>query len=168
MAYVANMNLNDTAIASAPTSITAPMINWGADYIKSQNVPGSVVLAYNKAPIDAPQTVRFASTPIANIYQNTPVDPSYQLPQKRGLSLVAQLNQVVTVTDNADPSFRVDLPYSAHVVLRTPMSSFLTEAQIWSILTRAMSCLVDKQTVANPYEYRLKQLLRGGLVPDRL
>lgn len=168
MTKVINLNVSDTPISGAPTTVPCPSLNWGKDFAKKQNVAGQAVLSYNASPADAPQTVRFASTPISNIYTNTAVDPSYQLPNKRGVSLLAQLTQVVTVTDDAVPEYRVDLPFEAHVVFRTPLTSFLTEAQMFGIITRAFACLIDEQTPANPSEYRLKQLLRGVMVPDNL
>lgn len=169
MAKVVNLNLNDTPISGAPTTTGFKAINFAADYVKSQNTPLSCLLTYNKAPYDAPQTVRFSSTPISNIYANTAVDPSYQLPYKRGQSLLAQLTQIATITDDADPTYRVDLPFESHLVFRCPQTSFLTDAQLYGIIQRAFCTLADSaMDPVNFFGSRIAMLLRGGMVPKGL
>lgn len=168
MAKVVNMNANDTLISGAATTITIQPLNYGKDWVKTQNTAGTAVLTYMNSPTDAKQTIRYATTPIANVYANTTVDPSYQLPNKRGVSIVAQLNHVVTVTDDSDSEYQVELPIEAHVVMRIPQTSLLSDTQLFYIVKRAISTLIDEQTPANPETYRFSQLIRGAMVPDNL
>jgi len=152
--------------------LDVPNINWHSDYVKSQVGPKNVVLTSLRTPIDAPKTVRFSVTPVGNVYTNSGVDPSYQLPQKRGVSVLGQVTRVITVTDNTDPTFRVDLPFSAHLVFRTPLISYLTEAQILSLIMEVPALFFDmSQTYYDTDEpdkraIRLSQLLRGAVIPQ--
>lgn len=169
MAHVVNMNVTDTAQTTPNTWSKPVALNYGQDYAVTTDSANNVQLSYKRAPFDAPQRVRFAATPVANIYANTDVDPSYQLPNKRGISLLAQLTQVVTVTDDVDPTYRVDLPLEAHMVIRIPKTSLLSDSQLFSVAERAYSLIFDaSRGVDAPESLWFTDLIRGTMRPKSL
>lgn len=165
MAKSVTLNINDTAISGGPQalSVSLPAINWPVDWSKTVDEAGSATLTYKPAPFDAPQTAKFAVNRIANIYAGSPVDASYQLPYKRGASILCQVNLVASVTDTADSTYRVDLPLSAHLVIKAPMSGLLTVNDIRSVAERAFALLYETGSTDST---RLTELLKGSMLPE--
>jgi len=165
MAKTVNLHIADTPIEGGPSSLSVdlPAINWPKDWSKVKDVSGSATLSYKPAPFDAPQTAIFAVSKIANVYTGTPVDPSYQLPFKRGMSVLCQCNLVASVTDTEDPTYRVDLPISAHLVIKAPVSGLLTVGNIRTVAERAMSLIYETGAVDDS---RLTELLKECMLPE--
>lgn len=168
MTKVIDFHEADTAISGATGSVALDVLNYAKDWVPTQTVAGQTMLSYSKAPPDAKSTLRYATTPVSNIYTGSTVDASYQLPNKRGISLLTQLTQVVTVVDDADPlGARIDLPFSTHVVFRCPLTSLLTDAQYTSLFVRGISGIADS-SLSNTalVGARLAQLIRGQMTPS--
>jgi hypothetical protein len=134
--------------------------------VKSTNNNGKeVVLTNITSPIDRPENIRLAYTDIANVYNGTGVEPSVSAPTKRGVSILAQVTDVVSVSDDADADFRIDLPLSCHLVIKAPASEHVNAEQIKTVLGRLLSSLYDTGATSDS---RLEAILRGSLVPAEL
>lgn len=159
------LNANDTVPSggSATMSVEVDNLNWSTDWAKTTNVAGNSVLTLVSAPPDQPQTARVGLTQVANVYTGTSVDPSYQLPFKRGVSAVAQLNAVYRVTDSDPSILPIDLPVSAHIVLRVPLSSLLTNDHMLAVIARTIPLLFDTSDTSSA---RIGKVLRGALLPE--
>lgn len=168
MAKVVSYNEADTAITGASQNLTISALNYGADWVPTQTIAGQTQLSYVRTLPDAKSTIRYASTPIANIYTGSSVDASYQLPNKRGLSLLGQTTQVVTITDSADSTYRIDLPFSTHWVFRAPLTNLLSEDQMYHVFARGLSSCVDRAIDSNDNSVRLWQLLFGQMTPKNV
>jgi len=168
MTKVINQGYTDTPV-SGVTSLTFPraVLNIDKDFrVKSTNNNGKeVVLTNITSPIDRPENIRLAYTDIANIYSGTGVEPSVAAPTKRGISVLAQVTDVVSVTDDTDADFRVDLPISCHLVIKVPASEYINAAQVKTVLGRLLSSLYDTGATSDS---RLEAILRGSLVPSEL
>lgn len=165
MSRIVDLHIADTAISGGPQNLTPvlPAINWRTDWAKTSDVSCSASLSYKPAPFDAPQTVKFSVSRISNIYAGSPVDPSYQLPYKRGMSILCQVNLVATVTDSQDSTFRVDLPLSAHMVIKAPLSGLITVGNIRTVAERAMALIYEQGIVDDT---RLTELLKESMLPE--
>lgn len=163
MSRVINFGYTDTAI-SGVTSLAFPrgLLNYGADFREVTDSNGELILTNLTCPIDRPENIRMAYSLVQDIYKGTGIDVKVQNPLKRGVSLLAQVTEVATVTDSADPSFRMDLPISAHIVLKVPASADLTDAHVQTIVGRLVSCLYETGSLTTA---RIKALLRGSLEP---
>lgn len=164
MAIEINRGYTDTAI-SGVTGLTFPraILNYSKDFRVKWNKEGKEVLLTNlTSPIDRPENIRLAYTDIANIYSNTGIEPSVASPTKRGVSILAQVTDVLSVVDTANADFRIDLPVSAHLVLKVPSSQYINAAEVQILLGRLLSSLFDSGSVTNS---RLEAILRGSLVP---
>lgn len=171
MATSTALHLGVTAVGG--TTLQAyqlPNINWATDWSKVGGAANSTLLASVISPYDAQTRLRVSTSPVANVYAGTGVDPSYMLPTKRGVSMLVQLNLVASVTDSADPKFRADLPISCHVVMKLPMSGYLTESDLEAVLQATFASFYGTNvgTVANglhPYANRISLLnrLAGGI-----
>jgi hypothetical protein len=167
MSRIINFGYTDTAIVPDPGTLTlerAPL-NFGADFREQTSQTGELVLTNLSSPYDRPETMRFGYTKIANVYNNSGIDPTVYAPTKSGVSLLCQINETVSVTDSTDPSFRMDFPISAHMVIKVPSSDAITASDVETLVGRLVSTLFD--TGASD-DTRLKQLLRGALTPKDL
>lgn len=168
MAIAINPGYTDTPVSGVP-SLTFPraVLNIGTDFrVKNQNNNGKeVVLTNITSPIDRPENIRIAYTDVANIYSGTSVEPSVLAPSKKGVSILSQVTDIYSVTDSTNVDFRIDLPMSAHLVLKVPASQYITGAVVQTLVGRLLSSLFDTGVTSTT---RLEAILRGSLTPTEL
>jgi len=167
MAKVISRGYTDTPITGV-SSLTFPraILNFQKDFrVKSNNNGKEVILTNITSPIDRPENIRIAHTDIANIYGGTNVEPSVLSSTKRGVSVLAQVTEVLSVTDDANSDFRIDLPVSAHLVIKVPSSQYVTADTVQILVGRLLSSLFDSGATTTS---RLEAILRGSLVPTEL
>lgn len=167
MTTVVTKGYTDTPVEGVTAlTLDRAVLNFAKDYrVKSNDAGKEVVLTNLSSPIDRPEKIRIAYSEIANVYTGTGIDPSVSSPTKRGVSVLVQLTNVLTVTDSVDPSYRRDYPLSIHAVIKVPSSEFITADVIEENLGRLMSGLFDTGSIDTS---RLESILRGSLVPSDL
>lgn len=134
-----------------------------SDFVVTSNVPGEVYLTNKSAPIDQPERIRYALQLIADIYKGTLIDPAYFATSKKGASFVTQSWQQMSITDPANPSFRVDLPIGYHTVIRFPDSPYLTVQDIFDGYLRHFSSQFTTADGVTADQWAAQ--LRGALLP---
>lgn len=161
-----NQGFNDTPIDGV-SSLNFPrgLVNFQADFREKTTSPTEVVLTNLSSPIDRPETIRLARTEVADVYKNTQIAPAVMAPSKRGVNLLAQVNETVLVTDSTDADFMQLLPISAHLVVKVPASEYIDASMVQTLLGRLISALYD---TGSTDESRLAALLRGSLTPKGL
>lgn len=166
MAKVVNKGYTDTPVEGVP-SLTFPraVLNFAADFRVKGNQPGEVVLANITSPVDRTEQIRIAFSNITNVYSGTSIEPSLAAPTKRGISLLCQVTDIISVTDDTDPDYRIDLPVSYHLVIKVPANENLTTTLIQEGLGRMISGVFDTGSTTLT---RLAALIRGSLVPSDL
>lgn len=166
MAKVINKGYTDTPV-SGVTSLAFPraILNFKADFRVKSDQPNEVVLTNITSPVDRPEQIRVAFSNIANVYSGTTIESSVAAPTKRGVSILCQVTDIISVTDNTDPDYRIDLPVSYHVVIKVPANENLTTTLIQEGLGRMISGLFDTGSTTLA---RLEALIRGSLVPSDL
>lgn len=162
MSYSLNKGYTDS-IATAK-SVPVVDLNYGSDFRVSTDVSGEVTLTNVTSPLDRNETIRFALAPIKDVYTNTGVDASYMAPSHQGLSLVVQVSDTWRYEDSANPTAsKVDLPISAHLVIKAPKTSYIGADDYLAIAKRAFSLLFATGSVDSS---RLMQMLKGALDPN--
>lgn len=167
MTKIKSVGYTDTPI-SGVTSLTFPraILNFNKDFrVKSNNAGKEVVLTNITSPVDRPEKIRIAFTDVANVYTGTGVEPSVTAPTKRGVSVLAQVTETISVTDDTNPEFRIDLPVSYHMVIKVPTSEHINAVDIQAGIGRLLSSLFDSGSTSTS---RLEAILRGSLVPTEL
>lgn len=167
MAKVISKGYTDTPIAGVG-SLTFPraVLNIEKDFRVKSNQPGKeIVLTNITSPIDRPEKIRIAYSEVANIYSGTGIEASLAAPTKRGVSVLAQDTNVITVLDSANPDYRIDLPVSYHLVIKVPASEHISATDVQEGLGRLLSSLFDSGTNTSA---RLEAILRGSLTPLEL
>lgn len=120
MAKVKSMGYTDTPVEGV-TELTFPraILNFGKDFrVKSNNAGKEVVLTNITSPVDRPEKIRIAYTDVANVYSGTGVEASVLAPTKRGVSILAQVTETISVTDDTDPDYLSTYLYLTTLWLR--------------------------------------------------
>lgn len=165
MSKVKSNGYTDTAIAGSPV-LTFPRaaINFAADMRVKSNQPGKeVVLTNITSPIDRPEKIRIAYSDVANVFSGSGVEATVFTPTKRGVSILAQVTDVISITDSADPDYRIDLPVSFHLVVKVPANENISADDVETGIGRLLSSLFDTGVSSTS---RLEAILRGSLVPS--
>jgi len=167
MSKVKSYGYTDTPVEGVST-LTFPraVLNFSTDFrVKSNQSGKEVILTNITSPIDQPEKIRLCYSEIANIYGGTGIEASVFSPTKKGVSILAQLTDVISITDSVDADYRIDLPVSYHVVMKIPANSNITADDVQTGLGRLLSCLFDTGDTSSS---RLEAILRGSLVSSEL
>jgi len=143
-------------------SLSRPVINFSSDFRVKTEKSGEVVLTNLTTPLDRPEQIRIATSDIRDVYANTDIDPSVYAPSKRGVSILTQITDTLSVADDNDADFRVDLPVSAHLVVKVPASEYISADKVEALVARLISTLYE---TGEDGTTRIDSVLRGSLVP---
>lgn len=157
-------NRTDTAI-SGVSSLALPLavLNLPVDFVVKSRNAKDVTLSNITSPLGAVETIRFAVNDVANVYTGSSIQPTLWATSKHGVSVLAQINEIFSITDTVDATFRQDLPMSAHIVLKVPDSEFMTGDLLKAIVGRLADTLFNAGVVTSE---RLAALTRGSLLPQ--
>lgn len=168
MSKSVNVGYTDTVLSpdtSASLTLLRAPLNVGVDYAVKSNAPGEVVITNITSPADRIEKIRFGYSEVSDIYKGSGIDPAYYGPSRKGVSVVVQLTEVQRVVESTDINYAVDLPISAHLVIKVPSHELVTSATVETALKRLLSALYPKGGTTLT---RLTALLRGSLVPPEL
>lgn len=146
---------------AATTNLTLPIPSvdfTAAKFATTEEGVNKVVLTNLASPVDQPETARIERQHVANVYTGTNIPRTLWATSTRGFSLVGQVNDIWRITNTGDPTFMLDLPVSAHWVLKCPSTPYLTVAQLTATLTRSISLIGENGKNLNEY-------LRGAVRP---
>lgn len=165
MAKIISKGFIDTPINGVSSlGFARGLLNYKADFrVKSEDAGKEVVLTNITSPIDRPEKIRIAFSDVSNVYNGSGIESGVYAPTKRGVSVLAQVTNVISVTDDADPTYRVDLPVSYHLVIKVPVSEAITGQVIQEGIGRLLSGLFDTGSTGTT---RLESILRGSLTPS--
>lgn len=162
-----SLGYTDTPIVGyTEQKTTRGALNFSRDFRVKSIQPGKeVVLTNITSPVDRPEKVRIAFSEVANVYSGSGIDASVLAPTKGGVSILVQLTNIMSVTDDANPDYRIDLPLSYHLVIKAPASEYISAAEIQEGLSRLLSCLYDSGSSETT---RLEAIMRGSLEPTEI
>lgn len=156
----------DTAISGVSSlSLDRGLINFGKDFSVQKNGTTDVTLVNLTTPVDRPEKFRFAISDVANIYTNTGIDPSVWGTSKQGQSVLIQLTEILSVTDDADPKYRVDLPIQCNITLKVPKNGLITSDYLKTFIGRAVSGAFETGSTDTK---GIQRLMHGSLIPADL
>lgn len=166
MALTTSFGYSDTITTTK--NIAVPDLDYDKDFAVVKDDADEVVLTNTTSPLDQPETLRFGYQNVANIYANTGIDPSYMSITRKGVSLVAQVNDILRVSCSDEGACNmniIDLPVTAHVVVKVPLSQYVTASEAMKVVNRAVSSLYATGTTGTT---RLEAMLRHSLMPAGL
>lgn len=151
-----------TSPATTRTALDPDPINWGADYRVKLEKAGEVIVSNIKAPIDAPETIRFAWSEISDVFKGSSLKATPGQVTD-GISILAQLN---CVGINSGQIGSESFPISAHLVLKVPKGMYMDSSDIGVILSRLLGSIYETKDAA--FTDRVDAVLRGILTPKDL
>lgn len=161
MSYSINTGYTDTVTTTKNVAI--PDLSYVSDFTVTTDTAKEAILTNITSPMDRVETIRFGSTDIKDVYTGTGIDPAFMAPSHKGVSIVMQMNDIWRYCDATNLALpQIDLPISAHIVLKVPKTSYVTADQFLSALTRAFSLAFATGSVTST---RLYSLLKGALDP---
>jgi hypothetical protein len=164
MSYTTNWGYTAAADV-ANRRITPANLNFGTDFVKTSYKPGEAILSNLTSPLDRVETVRFAVSPVANIYSGAKLDPSNQSQNKRGTNVLIQVRSCLGVTDS-DTNQKIILPFEGHLVLRIPQHDAVTADIAKTHVSRVLGALYEDNDIS--MGNRLNALLHGSVLPVAL
>lgn len=164
MAKVKTNNYTDTPIEGV-SSLNFPraLLNFSKDFRVKSDTGKEVVLVNTTSPLGAIEKIRISYSDVANVYSGTGIDASIMAPTKQGVSILAQVTDVISVTDDTNADYRIDLPISCHLVVKIPASEHISASDVQARIGRLLSSLFDTGVSTTT---RLEAILRGSLVPS--
>lgn len=161
MSKSTSWGLTDTPINGVTSlNFQRGLLNFSSDFSVSESSPKECKLVNLTSPLDRVERVTIATTPVASIYKDSGIDPKVQAPSKKGTQVLVKIQDILSVSDSADPGYRIDLPLQAHMVLRFPNDETITADVILKQLGRMISCIYDTGSTATS---RLNEIIRGAL-----
>lgn len=156
-------NHTDTAV-SAVGSLQPDSLNFSVDFAKMATKAQEAVVTNLTSPVDRKETIRWAYSRIANVYTGSDISPSAYAMNKTGASVLAQLNCVLSFSDDA--GVRTDLPLSAHLVMKVPNHEAITGTILSSLLKRLVGTLYEESD--SSMDARLTALVHGAVLPKAI
>lgn len=156
MAKVSTFSFTNTTAGT--NQVTPPALGLTTNYALAAEDANNAVLNNKTAPIDAEEIVTFRSRPIAQV--NTDLNIQYPSPVKTGIQYQVQVEDVLTTTDTADASFRVDEPIVALLTIRHPKSGNINNAIIAQVMQRLIGCVLKADGT-----WRFDDLMRSAEKP---
>lgn len=145
-------------------NLSVPDLSYATDYAVKESTPNKVVLVNRTTPFNQPEYIRYGYQSINDIYSGTGIEPTAMATSKRGVSVVGQLDSTLSVTcatESGCPK-QILLPISAHWVLKTPISQYITGDILLAELLRSYSTAFGTGSTSSTM---LEAIVRGALLP---
>lgn len=136
-------------------------VPYTTDYSVKDKTSGETIWTNTKSPLDRPETVRQAYSVVKDIYKGTDIASGVRAASSKGVSLLTQVTQTWEVTDSADATVRVQLPVSAHLVIKMPASGDVTSTMVEALLQKMIGSLYNESSALSTA--KLDALLRGSI-----
>jgi hypothetical protein len=139
-------------------TVTQKAIGITTNYASIQEDSSTAVLNNKTAPIDAEEIVTYRSKNLPKV--DTGLNIQYPSPVKTGIQYQIMVEDTLSTTDSADPSWRVDEPIIAQLTIRHPRSGNITNDIVGQVVTRLVSAAMKADG-----SWRFDDLMRGAEKP---
>lgn len=144
------------------TALALPIAILNYDDFKIiESGPGISKYTDITSPTDQPSTLRIAQRVRPNVYAGTSIDPTVFLASKSGTDTVVELQEVWTVSDSEDTSYRQDFPVRIGLSFTTPNSALVTADEVRYLVGRVIAAMFDQQSNNTLDNTGLTALLHG-------
>lgn len=161
MALVSSFGYTNT---DAAINITAPttVIDFKDDYALVEDEPTQCVLSNKTSPLDQGEKISFGCRELPSITSS--VKNNYPGRVTNGVQYQIKLEELLSITDSNDSTFREDVPIVMSLTVRHPMVGSITGTTINDILLRLLSALY--YTENGTQKNRWDAIMRSALKPN--
>lgn len=115
------------------------------------------------ASLDAGEHITYRSRPIEKV--NTSLFVANPAPVKSGVQYQIVTEAILSTTDSADPTFRVDEPIVVQTTIRHPRSGNFTNAIVAAMMSRHLGSMLKGAASADTQTWRFEDLMRSSERP---
>lgn len=133
-------------------------VEMATNYALIEDEPNKCVLSNTTAPVDQGERVSYSFQKLAKV--STDQDVLYPSNVPNGVQYSIRVEELLSTTDTADPTFRVDDPIVAWLTIRHPSSGRITSAILDEIVSRLNGCVYKDDGTT-----RFGDLMRSALKP---
>lgn len=165
MSTTISWNRQDSASTPAVGKLQPDTINYANDFARRGGDNTSLTIVNVTGPADRSETIKYAYNRVSNVYTGSQIDPSAFAQSKAGASVLVQVNDIMSITDDTT-KIRTDLPLQAHLVVKVPLHEAVTSQVLDQLLLRLLAATYEQNGVTpGP---RLAALIRGAVTPKAL
>lgn len=166
MSKTVSPNYTDTTPSgwSGDHGITIPKTNTGVDFRVESQKANSLIITNLTSPIGYPETVKFSTETIPDMYAGTTVEKALYAPSRKGRGVLVSLHDVFKETSSTDETYEKALPFKTSIAFQFLQNSSVTTAMVLGEIARLLSFLYD--TTSATMNSRLEALIRGSLKPN--
>lgn len=151
-----------TDTVTAGKTLTIPDLSYAHDYAKTEDGTSEAVLAnITSSALGTMESIRYAKSDVKNIYSNSQVGASNQMPVKTGIRTLVEANILIQSTNSVSGEEYL-IPVRAWTCVQIPTASFISEDVLRYALSRAVGATFDTGVVTISRE---EAVARGSLLP---
>lgn len=155
------VDLIDDTIATGKT-LTIPDLDYANDFVKVEDTATEAKLANITSPaLGTAETIRYAKSDVKNVYTNTSVGASNQMPVKNGVRTLVEVNTLLSATNDVSGE-EYQIPVRAWTCVQIPTASFITSDVLQYVLGRVLGAMFNTSKVDIS---RTEEVVRGSLLP---
>lgn len=146
----------------AGKTLTIADLTYSADFAVVQDDPAEAKLAnITSTALGTMETLRYARSNVNNIYSNTDVGASNQMPVKTGLRSLVEANVTIKAVNSVSGEEYL-IPVRAWTIVQVPTASFISNAVLEYALGRALGAIFNNSVTTISRE---EEVIRGSLIP---
>lgn len=139
-------------------TVTQKLLGFSSNYTITKDTATETAMDNKTAPTDCQELISFRCHDIKTV--STALNIQFPSPVKAGVNYQIEVQDTLSTTDTADPSFRVDEPIVMYLTIRHPKSGNIGNAQVATVFQRLVSALMRSDGT-----WRFDDLMRGGEKP---
>lgn len=155
---------SDTVTAQRAQNL--PTLSFPADYAKgNEEATEASVKNVTGAGIVSPESIRYGSTPVKDVYAGTSVDAASKLPSKAGVQAMVEVSETYRAVNTVSGG-EYDIPCKVRLVVRVPSSQPIKSEIVADLIKRVIgACFNSSASTADSFD-RINDLLKGALLPE--
>lgn len=144
-------------------TLTIPDLSYAQDYAKTTDEPSEAILAnLTSTALGTMEHLRYAKSDVKNVYANTSVGASNQLPVKTGVRTLVEANILIQASNSVSGEEYL-IPVRAWTCVQIPTASFISDAVLGYAMGRVLGATFDTGLTTTSRE---ESVARGSLIPN--
>lgn len=141
--------LKERTPSRSGVQIAAPVLfnayDWkSGDFDVVAETADTVTITDTTVPIDTPRTFWTKCQKVANVYKSSNVASAYRAKATGGVKCINSVQDVITILDDTDTTFRIDLPIKASITFELPYNELITDVVVQQQLFDAVASVFSK------------------------
>lgn len=152
-----------TDTISTGKTLTVSDLDYANDFVVVEDEPTEGKLAnITSTALGTMEQIRYAKSGVANVYSNSSIGASNQMPVKTGLRTLVEVNSTIQATNSVSGEEYL-VPIRAWTCVQIPSASFIESSVVEYALGRCFGALFNTDSVTIDREV---EVARGALIPD--